>query len=68
MFCLEFDIRKILPLECDFDPQIFGTHLDKEQLSDEEFLATAVRMIDQDMVDQTLFFYINGVSHGHRVL
>lgn len=27
-----------------------------------------MRMVDQDMVDSNLYFYINGECHGQRVL
>ncbi len=47
---------------------IFGKDLDKDVISEEELFACDVRMVDQDMVDSNLYFYINGECHGQRVL
>lgn len=62
MFCLEFDVRSVLPLL--YEDSATLENLDKDLISEEELLATSIRVIDQDMVESTLYFYINGVCHG----
>ncbi len=63
MFCVEFDLRDALHLS-----QEINEMTDKNTLSEEDWLASQARVIDQDMVDNTLFLYINGDCHGQRVL
>jgi len=65
LFCLEFDLRPTLPLSCDLNSELYGSDIFKDQLeSEDEYLAALVRMIDQDMVGQTVMLYINGECHG----
>ncbi|TNV85207.1 hypothetical protein FGO68_gene8034 [Halteria grandinella] len=69
LYCLEFDLKSALPLQADccndFNPVPFEQ---KNLLGDEEYLAAQIRIIDQDMVGSTLYFYVNGECHGKKVL
>jgi hypothetical protein len=69
LHCLEFDLRESLPLLSDLEQGvIFGVDLDKTIMTEDELAACDIRMVDQDMVESTLFMYINGECHGKKVL